>query len=222
MISKRELKALLRDGLTGKEAARIVIMDSVEVDHGRPGILTQEELEQIKRSLDPKEAAVYNSWIYVYQLLGYSLLEAKVHYLLAVLRLEQSSHLRYAMQIQGLLKTAGLDQASEILITQREVDAQEKLPRWREEAKEHIKALKAYQQAIKELEALADVSLTEDFEPWWRVLEEYADWLNTTKALDQGIRLASLKPDPEKLAYMRDRIAMALGEDWYQREASHG
>jgi len=45
MISKQEIKQLLKDGLTGQEAGRLVLLDSIEVDHGRPGLLTAKELE---------------------------------------------------------------------------------------------------------------------------------------------------------------------------------
>jgi hypothetical protein len=40
MISKQEIRRLLEAGLSGHEAGRLVLLDSVEVDHGRPGILT--------------------------------------------------------------------------------------------------------------------------------------------------------------------------------------
>lgn len=97
---------MLREGLTGQEAGRLVLLDFVEVDHGRPGILTAKELERIKRSLLPEEASVYNALVYAYQMTGYSLLEARGYYLEAMLNLEKTASPINLYAIEGLLQEA--------------------------------------------------------------------------------------------------------------------
>lgn len=294
MISRQEVKRMLREGLTGQEAGRLVLLDSVEVDHGRPGILTPKELERIKRSLLPEEASVYNSLVYAYQLTGYSLLEAGGHYLEAMLNLERVSSPLTLYLLEGILQEARkwypliwtekqlqelgpppegrpvaiiqkpdpdlLDDRgyydlpeplneelirSLTLVKLIEEELKEADPNYLESllifsqrARDHMKALKAYHQALEELSSLLDVPLTEDFGPWWQSLERTADQYNRaftfhgtgllkiTVEGDKGqrlsqIRLSMLKPDLDSLAYMRDRIAMALGEAWWE-EAGHG
>lgn len=250
MISRQEVKRMLREGLTGQEAGRLVLLDSVEVDHGRPGILTAKELERIKRSLLPEEASVYNALVYAYQLTGYSLLEAKAHYLEARLALEKmislSSYQDFRLLLQAGRKalTAPDDlfgpwteeqvQAIEQALSSK--IAEEAASLAPEQARSHLKALMAYQQALEELSSLLDVTLTEDFGPWWQELERLIGHYNRQRKMIRArdpeekikepinlseIRPSMLKADPDLLDYMRDRIAMALGENWWE-EAGHG
>lgn len=77
-MAKPDLKRLLKEGLTGKEAARLIIADSVEVDHGRPGYLSQREISAIKDGLRGQEASEYNRWLRAFQLVDYSVKEARI------------------------------------------------------------------------------------------------------------------------------------------------
>ncbi len=70
-------KALARN-LTGIEAARLILQDSVEVDHGRPGFLSDKEIQRIKSNLSSSEAAVYNSWVEAYRAIDYTLRDARI------------------------------------------------------------------------------------------------------------------------------------------------
>ena len=293
MISRQEVKRMLREGLTGQEAGRLVLLDSVEVDHGRPGILTSKELERIKRSLLPEEASVYNAIVYAYQMTGYSLLEAHGHYLEAMLNLERTASpiTLYAIEAmlqearkwypliwtekqlqentppegrpvaiihdpdpelmddqgyysipeplsEGMIKSLTLVKLLEEDLEGEEPGYLEVLNIFSKRARDHIRALKAYHQALEELSSLLDVPLTEDFGPWWQSLGNKADEYNKAFSLhgtgllkitvegDKGerlsqIRLKMLKADQDLLDYMRDRIAMALGENWWE-EAGHG
>lgn len=294
MISRQEVKRMIAQGLTGQEAGRLVLLDSVEVDHGRPGILTAKELEKIKRSLLPEEASVYNALVYAYQLSGYSILEAKVHYLEAMLNLERVSSPLTLYTLEAMLQEArkwypliwtekqlqeqGHPDGRPVAIIQQpapdllddqgyydmpepltdemiksltlvkmveeemaregDIGYLEALMIYSRRAREHIKALRAYHQALEELASLLDVPLTEDFGPWWHDMEGAAEaynraftlhgtgWLKLTVSSDKGekisqIRLSMLRADPDTLAYMRDRIAMAMGEAWW-KEAGHG
>jgi len=94
MATKSEVKRLLGKGLTGLEAAKLVLQDNVEVDHGRPGFLTKADIERIKQSLtSSSDVADYNRWIRVYQLVDYSLKEAKIAELEAETLLWQATNL---------------------------------------------------------------------------------------------------------------------------------
>ncbi len=79
MASKADIKRILSKGLTGLEAAKLVLQDNVEVDHGRDEVLSQADLQRIKRGLtSPQDIADYNRWMRVYQLADYSLKEARI------------------------------------------------------------------------------------------------------------------------------------------------
>ena len=260
MISRQEVKRMLREGLTGQEAGRLVLLDSVEVDHGRPGILTSKELERIKRSLLPEEASVYNAIVYAYQITGYSLLEARGHYLEAMLNLERVSGPLTLYSLEGLLqevrkwypliwtekqlqentppegrpvaiiqdpdpglmddrgyyslpeplsegmiKNLTLVKLLEEDLKQDDLDYLEALFTFSKTARDHIRALKAYHQALEELSSLLDVSLTEDFGLWWQSLESKADEYNRAFSLHgTGIIKVTVESDKgEKLSQIR-------------------
>lgn len=77
--AKAQVKKILSSkSFTGKQAAHLILKDSVEVDHGRPGILTPTELQRLKQNLQGHEVDVYNSWIRAYQVVDYSVKEATI------------------------------------------------------------------------------------------------------------------------------------------------
>ncbi len=79
MATQADIKRLLSKKLTGLEAAKLILQDNVEVDHGRDGLLSKADIERIKRGLtSPKEIDDYNRWIRVYQLVDYTLKEARI------------------------------------------------------------------------------------------------------------------------------------------------
>jgi len=79
MTTRKEIKRLLKKGLTGKEAARLILQDSWLVDRNRPGFLSQGDIQAIKDSLnEPEQIRDYNKWIETYRLIDYSLKEAEL------------------------------------------------------------------------------------------------------------------------------------------------
>ena len=79
MSAKAQAKKILASkSFTGKQAAHLVLKDSVEGDHGRPGILTATEIQRLKQGLQGHEVDVYNSWVRAYQLVDYSTKEATI------------------------------------------------------------------------------------------------------------------------------------------------
>lgn len=96
MATQADIKRLLSKKLTGLEAAKLILQDNVEVDHGRDGLLSKADIERIKRGLtSPKEIDDYNRWIRVYQLVDYTLKEARITQLEAERTLTRAiGHLR--------------------------------------------------------------------------------------------------------------------------------
>lgn len=79
MASKKDVSRLLKKKLTGMEAARLMIEDSWEVDHRREGILSRADMQRLKGGLYGREAEEYNKWIRIYQLVDYSLKDARIY-----------------------------------------------------------------------------------------------------------------------------------------------
>lgn len=94
MATKADVKRILGKGLTGLEAAKLILQDNVEVDHDREGLLSKADIQRIKASLtSPQDIADYNRWMRVYQLVDYSLKEARIA------KLETETWLLHAMRI---------------------------------------------------------------------------------------------------------------------------
>lgn len=82
MATKKDVKRLLSKGLTGKEAARLLIQNLVEVDHRRPQILSLAEAGRVKQHVgehgSPQDIRDFNTWVQAYQIVGFTLKEAHV------------------------------------------------------------------------------------------------------------------------------------------------
>jgi|LSQX01.3.fsa_nt_gb hypothetical protein len=84
-MAKRDIKKILTGkGLTGREAAALIIRNFVETDHHRPAILTEAEIQQLRtrvRKLTEQDVEDFNSYMDLYRIVGYTLKEAEVLYL---------------------------------------------------------------------------------------------------------------------------------------------
>ena len=119
--TKAQVKKLLASkNFTGKQAAHLVLKDSVEVDHGRPGILTATEIQRLKQNLQGREAAIYNSWIRTYPLVDYSAKEAIIMALEAQRRL-LGLHGPIALALMGELELQQRD-TMPFLVTQKQLE----------------------------------------------------------------------------------------------------
>ncbi len=79
MTTKTELRKLLRGGLTGEEAGKLVLQDNWLADRGQEGFLDNKDIASIKASLKtPHDIQVYNSYIKLYELVDYTLKDAKI------------------------------------------------------------------------------------------------------------------------------------------------
>jgi hypothetical protein len=80
MTIKRDIRKLIRGGLTGEEAGKLVLQDNWLVDRGKEGFLSQRDMADIKSSLKTShDIEVYNSYIKLYQLVDYTLKDATIH-----------------------------------------------------------------------------------------------------------------------------------------------
>lgn len=92
MVTKTDLKRLLSKGLTGREAAQLVLQDSWEVDHKRDGFLSKADIQRIKNGLRTQaDIQEYNRLIHVYQLVDYTLKDARIMALEAIQALLMAS-----------------------------------------------------------------------------------------------------------------------------------
>jgi hypothetical protein len=105
MTTKTDIRKLLRGGLTGEEAGKLVIQDNWLVDRGKEGFLDKRDMTAIKSSLKtPHDIEAYNSYIKLYQLIDYTLKDAKI------LALEAQFYLLWIdKKLESLLKKAAHD-----------------------------------------------------------------------------------------------------------------
>lgn len=125
MPTKKDVKRLLKKGLTGKEAARLVIQDSWEIDNYRKPLLSVTELRTVIDSLSPQEGAEYNKWIEMYKIISFTLKESHIQALTIMRALDHivdvTKSITYANDFR-------LSQPA--IVTQRQYD--ELLAKWRE------------------------------------------------------------------------------------------
>jgi hypothetical protein len=79
MTLKSDIERLLAKDLSGKEAGRLAVAELVEIDHGRPGCLSQKDALALKAGLrTPEASADYQRMISLYLALPLLLAEARV------------------------------------------------------------------------------------------------------------------------------------------------
>jgi hypothetical protein len=80
MTTKTDIRKLVRGGLTGEEAGKLVLQDNWLVDRGQDGFLDKRDMASIKSSLKTsRDIEVYNSYIRLYELVDYTLKDAKIY-----------------------------------------------------------------------------------------------------------------------------------------------
>jgi len=76
---KNRIEKLLSEGLTGEEAGKLIIQDSLLVDRGEEGFLTDRDISTIKSSLKKQEdIQAYNNMIETYRIMDFTLKEAHI------------------------------------------------------------------------------------------------------------------------------------------------
>ncbi len=84
-VTKTDIQKLLKQGLTGWEIGKLVLQDSVEVDHDREGFLSEADISRLKRGLQrQKDIDDYNKLINTYRIVMYTLAQARIFVLEAM------------------------------------------------------------------------------------------------------------------------------------------
>ncbi len=105
MTTKADIKKLLSKRLTGKEAARLILQDSWEVDHQREGFLSDRDIQLIKAGLKTtQDIAEYNRLIDAYKLIDFTLKEAHIKALEAQEILYHSSEFIREYLLESMLR----------------------------------------------------------------------------------------------------------------------
>lgn len=80
MTTKTDIRKLIGGGLTGEEAGRLVLQDNWLADRGQEGFLDARDMSAIKSSLKTsRDIKAYNSYIRLYELIDYTLKDAKIY-----------------------------------------------------------------------------------------------------------------------------------------------
>lgn len=77
MANKKTFKALIKKGLTGMEAARLILQDNWLVDNQRDGFLSDSDIQAIRQAIITEEIGIYNSWIDTYRAVWFTLFDLK-------------------------------------------------------------------------------------------------------------------------------------------------
>lgn len=149
MPTKTDIMRLLKKGLTGKEAARLVIQDSWEVDNYRKPLLSETELRAVMSSLSPQEGAEYNKWIEMYRIVSFTLKESHIQALTIMRALD------HIVSVTKSISDANNFRLSQpAIVTQKQYE--ELLAAWRNEGRQETidlwdaAAQRAYELATEE------------------------------------------------------------------------
>lgn len=103
MISKAEVKSILSRRLSGREAGRLWIQDSWEVDRGREGFLSEADHRRIRKSMtSEQDIADFNSALDLYRGLEWLVKDAQIACLQASYLLERISNVGDLYAINAL------------------------------------------------------------------------------------------------------------------------
>lgn len=105
-LKTRVRKILATDGrLSGLEAGRLLLEDSWEVDHGREGFLSQEDMQAIRRSLKTDgDIRQFNRLMETYRILDYSIKESQASFFNILFQVEKLLTVIEAFRIEALFE----------------------------------------------------------------------------------------------------------------------
>ena len=77
--NREKMRQALHSGrFSGRDAARMIVLDNVEVDHGRDALLTARERRNIKNSLRaPEDIVEYNGLVETYRIVAFTSMQAE-------------------------------------------------------------------------------------------------------------------------------------------------
>lgn len=181
MTTKKDIRKLIRGGLTGEEAGKLVLQDNWLVDRGKEGFLDKRDMAAIKSSLKTsRDIEVYNSYIRLYELVDYTLKDAKIY------ALEAQFYLMWIdKSLERLLKKSAYDwlllHNIPSIVTQKQYD---ELSQQQRELK-----LKQPNTLVEVLESRAKEAYTDTDEADWP-----EQWRPAIQEIQQLIREGKLTP----------------------------
>lgn len=205
MPTKKDVKRLLKKGLTGKEAAQLVIQDSWEIDNHRKPLLSMTELKTVISSLSPQEGAEYNKWIEMYKIISFTLKESHIQALTIMRALD------HIVAVTKSIVEANSFRASQpAIVTQKQYD--ELLAKW--QVGEHEETVDLWDAAAQRAYELATEEQRE---------RNYHDF-NTLAASEEELLRAALEQflDLEERGQLelkgsdspRETVKALLSADW--------
>lgn len=117
-------KMLDKAKLSGWDLGRLVLLDNVEVDHQRPGILGPEDIRAVQRKVDVlglKDAADFNRLQGLYRIAVYTRMEAEIEGLKAVHALTHSASMLKRFIIEDSIRQVMMF-ALPAIVTQKQLD----------------------------------------------------------------------------------------------------
>jgi hypothetical protein len=218
MTTKTDIKKLLAKSLTGKEAARLILQDSWQVDHGKEGFLSDRDISSIKASLrTTQDQEDYNRHVEIYRLVDFTLKEARIYALEAQLTLMAVSRLIDKYELEDHIRSAQLYIPA--IVTQKqyeELKAKQKASRLQE-----IYSLKQVledraESLTPEAVITEEWSETEEdrYEEYliYFLQDKYPDlWKQTVSSLLEVIKAGKIKP-----VQVSGKEAKSLEKVWQQ------
>lgn len=233
MPTKAQIKRLLEEKdlkLTGKQAARLILKDSLEIEAKQKGFLSAEDIERIKNAIESKEEAqIYNSWLLAYQAIDFSIKEAQIMFL----DLDRVVWKDIYFSQQALTKNLAnydpncLDNL--VTITPKSIS----LKNTKKKISDVVKKLLSYRQVLQIVSDEVGVDFTVKLKTIYQELEQTVEYYNQAlcsvktpplkvNSLNnfQPLKLTAFKPDPDTVEHIAGRIELGLGKGWWQEVAN--
>ena len=228
MPTKAQIKRLLEEKdlkLTGKQAARLILKDSLEIESKQKGFLSADDIERIKNAIESKEEAqIYNSWLLAYQAIDFSIKEAQIMFL----DLDRVVWREvYAFQ-QALIKNLDNYDSNclDNLVTIKPKNTS--LKTTKEQISNVIKKVLSCSQVMEIVSKDVGVDFTAKLKTIYKELEQTIDRYNQALCSAktplkvnspnnlQPLNLTTFEADPDTVEYIAGRIELGLGKGWWQ------
>ena len=226
MTTKTDIRKLIRGGLTGAEAGKLVLQDNWLVDRGKEGFLTEKDMAALKASLKTsRDIDVYNSYIRLYELVDYTLKDAKIYALEAQLYLMWIDKTLDRLLMKAVFNTKD---KPDIESDKHTIDT------FLSSTKIRIKSFLSILAVMDAISQIVDIDFSEDMRQDYEQIENTVDVFNSDvnilwiyaddwmKDLGLGdaeeppyqLKTGRMKPTAKSLRYYQERMAMALGANW--------
>lgn len=168
MVTKKDIRQLLKKGLTGWQAGLLVFEDSWLVDHGGEGFLGPEDISAIKAGLrTPRDTEDYNTLIRLYRVVDYIERQAFTFTAVAGLLLERVAGIGFIYYAHYMARWAMRELP--LIVTEKQLvslkRSQKSFKLKQLHCLDQVISLRAYEMASEEQKA-EEEHLEEDIEQW--------------------------------------------------------